>query len=189
MTMSMFNIITITNRKLCNRPLTEQIERIAREVKLDKLILREKDLSEKEYEKLAADVMKICRENHIDCILHTFIQVAVRLNCSKIHLSVSDFKNNKERLDFFKEIGVSVHLTEEAVWAQQNGATYLTAGHIFMTDCKKGVPPRGINFLREVCEEVPVPVYAIGGIRYDKLSAIKEAGAEGACIMSQFMKI
>lgn len=189
MIMSMFSIIAVTNRHLCNRPLTEQIERIASEVKLDKLILREKDLCEKEYERLAINVMKICKENQTDCILHTYTQVAMRLNCSKIHMSVSNCKENKEQLHFFKEIGVSVHSIEEAIWAGQNGATYLTAGHIFMTDCKKGIPPRGIDFLKEVCNEVSIPVYAIGGIQKEKLSAIEQAGASGACIMSQFMKI
>ena len=30
---------------------------------------------------------------------------------------------------------------------------------------QKGLPPRGLDFLREVCRSVDIPVYAIGGIR------------------------
>ena len=46
---------------------------------------------------------------------------------------------------------------------------YLTAGRVFVTDCKKGLAPRGFDFLHEVCSSVKIPVYAIGGIREKKL--------------------
>lgn len=71
------------------------------------------------------------------------------------------------------------------------GADYLTAGHIYQTDCKKGVPPRGLSFLREVCREIEVPVYAIGGIGLCKaqIEEVMAAGAKGACIMSGMMQV
>ena len=53
------------------------------------------------------------------------------------------------------KIGVSIHSAEEAKEAVSLGASYLTAGHIFTTDCKKGVPARGLEFLKEVCEISP----------------------------------
>ena len=37
----------------------------------------------------------------------------------------------------FETVGVSVHSADEAVLAEKMGATYVTAGHIFATDCKK----------------------------------------------------
>lgn len=52
--------------------------------------------------------------------------------------------------------------------AEQLGASYLTAGHIYATDCKRGLPPRGLGFLKEVCREVSIPVYGIGGIKFDE---------------------
>ena len=55
------NIIAVTNRKLCERPFLEQVERIC-QMHPKALILREKDLSEKEYEELAKKVMAICAE-------------------------------------------------------------------------------------------------------------------------------
>ena len=41
--------------------------------------------------------------------------------------------------------------------AERLGATYVTAGHIFTTDCKKGLPPRGLDFLKNVCDAVTIP--------------------------------
>lgn len=68
----------------------------------------------------------------------------------------------------FTKIGISIHSVEEAKEAEQLGASYLTAGHIYATDCKRGLPPRGLGFLKEVCREVSIPVYGIGGIKFDE---------------------
>ena len=59
----------------------------------------------------------------------------------------------------FNLIGVSVHSVEEAIFAEKMGAGYVTAGHIFLTDCKKGLAARGLPFLKNVCESVGIPVY------------------------------
>ena len=88
----------------------------------------------------------------------------------------------------FDTIGVSTHTVQEAISAQQNGATYITASHIFATDCKKGLQPRGLGFLKDVCESVSIPVYAIGGISPENIDMVRKCGAGGACVMSGFME-
>ena len=92
---------------------------------------------------------------------------------------------------FFAAIGASVHSVDEAQRAQALGATYLTAGHIFTTECKKGLPPRGLQFLQEVCQSVSIPVYAIGGITLDpqKIETVLSCGASRVCIMSGMMQL
>ena len=108
-----------------------------------------------------------------------------------IHLPLFLLKENSEKLSDFLAVGCSIHSVEEAKEAQKLGATYLTAGHIYTTDCKKGLPPRGLDFLREVCNAVTIPVYAIGGIHAGtgQIREVMECGASGACIMSEMMKI
>lgn len=84
---------------------------------------------------------------------------------------------------------MSVHSVEQAVRAQQLGADFLIAGHIFPTDCKPGLPPRGLEFLGQVCRAVTIPVYAIGGITPENAPLAVKAGAAGVCIMSGAMKM
>ena len=48
---------------------------------------------------------------------------------------------------------------------------------------------RGLAFLKEVCDNTCLPVYAIGGMTPDRLPGVLEAGAKGACMMSGFMKL
>ena len=88
----------------------------------------------------------------------------------------------------FREIGVSVHSAEEAAQAEAAGASYVTAGHVFRTDCKKDLAPRGLSFLEEVCRAVRIPVYAIGGITPENAGDCLAAGAAGICLMSSLMQ-
>ena len=78
-------VVAVTNRSLTERPFLEQIRRVC-EMHPDALLLREKDLSEKEYEELAKEVMAICAEYKVPCILHTFWRVAEKLKCDTVHL-------------------------------------------------------------------------------------------------------
>ena len=71
--------------------------------------------------------------------------------------------------------------------AQALGCTYITAGHVFETDCKKGLPGRGLAFIQKVSAAVEIPVYAIGGIAPSNVSQVKAAGASGVCLMSSLM--
>lgn len=153
---------------------------------IDRVILREKDLTEWEYEALAKKVIKICGKYNTPLSLHTFTEAAKRLDCKAIHLSFSDFTSGKG--EGFETVGVSVHSLNEAISAERSGASYITAGHIFPTDCKKDLPPRGTDFLREICETVHIPVYAIGGITPENAPLVKASGASGACLMSGLMK-
>ena len=84
-------------------------------------------------------------------------------------------------------LGASCHSVEDAKLAEKLGCTYIIAGHIYNTDCKKGLDGRGTDFLKSVVDVVQIPVYAIGGITPRNYTEIKSAGASGACIMSSAM--
>ena len=179
--------ICITNRKLVKGDFLEQIAR-ALEKKPYAMILREKDLSEAEYEKLAEQVMKLCEGSETKLILHSYPKAAKRLGADSLHMPLGAFLNmSQEDKALFPCLGVSTHSVEDALLAEENGATYITAGHVFATDCKKGVPPRGLAFLHEVCEAVRIPVYAIGGISGENMADCLGQGAAGVCMMSGYM--
>lgn len=200
------NLLAVTNRHLSPRPFLEQIERLAQS-DIAGIILREKDMSEADYEMLAREVLAICARYDKPCTLHTFVDVARRLNCPRIHLPLPRLMEYAAgdggesasasasgtakcgRLAGFTTIGTSVHAAEEVAIAERCGATYLTGGHIYATDCKRGLPGRGLDFLRAVTEVATVPIYAIGGITRANLAQVLSAGAAGGCIMSLSMRL
>lgn len=184
----MSDIICVTNRKLCCEDFRIRIEKIAKQ-KPSAIILREKDLSEGEYLNLAADIMDICRSYQIPCILHTFINAAMQLHAEHLHLPLHLLQNmQKSEQRHFTALGASCHSDADARDAAACGATYLIAGHIYDTDCKKGLAGRGIPFLQSICKQTELPVYAIGGISQKNVRDVMQAGASGFCIMSQLMQ-
>ena len=181
------DILCITNRKLCKEDFLKRIETIAA-THPKAIVLREKDLSEEEYKILAEKVIHICEKYDVPCILHSFTKVAITLNIKAIHMPLPLLrKMTSQEKSHFEIIGASCHSLEDAKEAERLGCTYITAGHIFRTDCKKGLPGRGLSFLQNICENVSMPVYAIGGISKKNIDAVRQTGAAGACIMSGFM--
>ena len=142
----MYRKICVTNRALAERPFLEQLACVLA-TKPYAMILREKDLTEEGYEELAGKVKKLCENTDTRLILHSFPDAAMHLGCTAIHMPLIGLQRcRKNKSKKFLVRGVSVHSVEDARLAEQCGATYLTAGHVFVTDCKKGLAPRGLDF-------------------------------------------
>ena len=195
----------ISNRKLCeNENLEKQIEKIfsayERKIILKNfdivaLTLREKDLNKNEYLKLIEKVYPICQKYKINLILHQNYDLNLddKYNIEGIHLSYSIFKSLNENIKAelikkYKRIGVSVHSLNEAKEVESLGASYVVAGHIFETDCKKGLEPRGLKFIEDLSSALTIPIFAIGGIDEKNSLSVINNGAFSICIMSTLMK-
>ena len=186
-------LLAVTNRSLCREPFLERIKKIATEEKADYLLLREKDLPHEEYCALAEKCRECLASSRVRLVLHSDIEAARKLSVDAIHLPFPLFQEKflllpEETKKKFSVVGVSTHSREEALFVEKHGGTYVTLGHIFATDCKKGLPPRGLGFLKEVCESVSIPVYAIGGIWEENMGKVRAAGAAGAAIRAGFMR-
>ena len=179
----MSDILIVTSRALCQEDFLTRLERLA-EAGCGGIILREKDLSPAAYRALAVSAREICARHGVPCILHTFWQTALDLGGEALHMPLPLLRQmapgDRER---FAVLGASCHSPEDAREAQALGCTYLTAGHVFDTACKQGLPGRGLDFLRQVCRATDLPVYAIGGISPSNIAAVRRAGAAGACLM------
>ena len=195
----------ISNRKLCeNENLEKQIEKIfsayQRKIILENfeivsLTLREKDLNKNEYLKLVEKIYPICQKYRIDLILHQNYDLRLdnKYNIKGLHLSYNTFKSlnkniREELIRKYKKIGVSIHSVDEAKEVENLGANYVVAGHIFKTDCKKDLEPRGLKFIQELSVILTIPIFAIGGINQENSHLVINSGAFGVCMMSSLMK-
>ena len=187
MIMCMSDILCITNRKLCREDFLTRIEKIAA-CRPAGIILREKDMSEDAYKTLAEQVMAVCLQYGVRCILHSFADTAEALSAEAFHVPLHVLREmSPAQREKFRILGASCHSVEDALEAVKLGCTYITAGHVFETDCKKGLPGRGLEFLQEVCAAVDIPVYGIGGIGAENIRQVRNVGAAGACLMSSLM--
>ena len=195
----------ISNRKLCeNENLERQIEKIflayekkiiLKNFEIVSLTLREKDLDKNEYLNLVEKIYPICKKHKINLILHQNYDLNLddRYMIKGLHLSYEIFKslnkNIREGLiKKYKRIGVSIHSLNEAKEVENLGASYIVAGHIFKTDCKKGLEPRGLKFVEELSSILTIPIFAIGGIDEKNSQSVIDSGAFSVCMMSSLMK-
>lgn len=192
--MSELPLIAVTDSAICPRPLAEQIERLAKltELRPQAVILRAKALDKAVYRTLALQAQQSCEAAGIALILHSDWQLARELGISMLHLPLALLRQISEyERAYFTWLSTSVHSVGEAQEAQALGATVLIAGHIYTTQCKASLAPRGLGFLQSVCSAVSLPVYAIGGIDFDaeQHAELQANGARGACVMSAYMRL
>ena len=140
-------------------------------------------------------VYPICQKYKINLILHQNYDLNLddKYKIDGIHLSYNIFKSLNENIKAelikkYKRIGVSIHSLNEAKEVESLGASYVVAGHIFETDCKKGLEPRGLKFIEDLSSALTIPIFAIGGIDEKNSQSVIDSGAFSVCMMSNLMK-
>ena len=177
--MTKIPIYLITNRHLVSSEKYFNTIKEAGKHKNIKIILREKDLNNKEYEELYYKVKKIAPSTEI--IINSKIDIFQKIEEKTIQVSFNDFKKNN---NIIGKVGVSVHSLEEAIYADENGADFILVSHIFATKCKEGLKPKGVDYIKEVKAKVSCKVVALGGINTENYNEVIKAGADGIAIMS-----
>jgi thiamine-phosphate pyrophosphorylase len=172
--------------------LLEKIEQAA-EAGVDWIQLREKDLPARELAELAAEALRRTA-GRAAVIINDRLDVACACKSAGVHLGERSLPVNEARrfaglrsteTEFL--VGVSVHSLEAAQQAERHGADYVIFGPVFATPSKESFgAPQGLARLRGVCEQVAIPVLAIGGITVETALKCLAAGASGIAAIRLF---
>jgi thiamine-phosphate pyrophosphorylase len=184
-----FRLYAITDRKLVpGGNLSALLESLAG-AGLRGLQLREKDMAEVELAALASSVRPVMERAGVQWLVNSSISLAESARASGVHLPASaDPGAARRRLGPAALVGKSVHSAGEAREAASAGADFMLFGPVFDTPSKRAFgAPQGIERLREVCDSVGVPVFAVGGITPERVSAVLGAGAHGVAVVSGIM--
>lgn len=119
-------------------------------------------------------------------IINDYPDIAKEIDADGVHLGQQDMDIAEARAILGKEkiIGRSTHSLQQALEAQQQGADYIGIGPVFHTDTKKGAAPIGLDVVREVVQQVSIPVVAIGGINLDNIDKVLSTGVTRVAIAS-----
>ncbi len=175
----------ITNRNLVKTGNLYSVIEAALLGGVDRVILREKDLSTKDLLLMASLLSPIIKKYNSSLIINTNFEVAKALNVEGFHIGFQGLK--KEYKDFKGLFGVSVHSLDEAMEAVKFNADYLLASHIYKTDCKKGLKPKGLKLIEDIKKSTDIPVIALGGIDPTNIEEVLTEGAHGVAVMSYIM--
>ena len=183
----MMQLYAITDRSwLKNQTLEQQVE-YALKGGVTCVQIREKNLDNDLFLKEAIKIREICNTYKIPFIVNDNIEVAVKSNADGIHIGQDDgdIKDIRKILGNDKIIGVSVQNIEQAIIAEKNGASYLGVGAIFKTETKPDAKYVSLEQLKLICENVLIPVVAIGGINKSNIMDLAKTKVDGVAMISQ----
>lgn len=151
--------------------------------------LREKNMDTRDFFKRALKLKEICHKHGVDFVINDRLDIAIAVDADGVHLGQSDMpiQKAKEILGHKKIIGISAKNMEEALEAQKYGADYIGVGAIFATDTKKDSGLIDLETLKDMTNQINIPVLAIGGIGLGKLGYLKDTGIDGICVISDIL--
>ena len=152
----MSDIVCVTSRSLCRGDFLDQLSKIAK-AGPKYVILREKDLIEEKYGELAENAAAVFHDTDTRLILHYYYRTAIEMGWKSVHLPLHILRElTADKKSRFEHIGASCHSVEDAQEAESLGADYITAGHVFATDCHRAE----LNF-SAVCVKVSVYLFML----------------------------
>lgn len=152
--------------------------------------LREKDLPTRELLNMTYMMRDLTEQYNARLFINDRVDIALAVGADGVHLGQNSIPVHAVRKISGNKllIGVSTHSIDEAIEAEKDGADFITLGPIYRTLSKlKYGKPIGINILKEVRATVSIPIFAIGGIKLDKVEELTEAGADGVALISAIL--
>lgn len=179
-------LYAITDRTWLNgRSLLSQVEEVLKNGATF-LQLREKNLSYNELVEEAVQIKEIAARYNVPFVINDNIYAAKEAGADGVHIGQDDASYIKARevLGDGKIIGMTAHNLKEALAAQKAGADYIGTGAVFPTSTKHDTIPLPLDRLREITDNIQIPVVAIGGINHKNILSLKGSGIDGAAVIS-----
>jgi thiamine-phosphate pyrophosphorylase len=149
--------------------------------------LREKDLPPEQQKELGWQLNLLCRRHGASLLINSQIELAAELQVAGVQLGAgtSSIKAARQQLGTHALIGYSAHSFSEIVAAYEQGADFVTFSPVYFTPSKRQYgPPQGLEALRCICDNSPLPVYALGGINSENIAEVMKTKAYGVAAIS-----
>lgn len=179
-------LYAVTDRRwLKNQTLYQQVEQTLKGG-TTMVQIREKNLDHESFLQEAKQIQVLCKQYQVPLIINDDVQLAKEIDADGVHIGQDDLDLKKARdiLGPDKIIGVSAHDLNEAKMAYDGGADYLGVGAIFTTATKDDADAVSLKTLKEICQQIDIPVVAIGGINEHNILSLTGSGIDGVAIVS-----
>ncbi|MBY4676589.1 Nudix family hydrolase [Marinobacterium arenosum] len=163
-------------------------ERIAAAVdhhRLEVVMLRAPELAEPELEALAQKVQLLAERQGFQLILNGSVELANAVGCAGLHLNHHRLMALTERPVFSgRWLGASCHNAQELARAVELELDYICLSPVQPTGSHPDVEPLGWQAFQQLVAELPMPVFALGGVGEQELARAWQAGAQGVAGIS-----
>ena len=152
--------------------------------------IREKNKTTAEYINLVSKALEITRKHRVPLIVDDRVDVVLATGADGVHVGREDMPVETARKILGKDkiVGATTKTVEQALAAYNAGADYLGVGAIYPTTTKVKTVLTSTDTLNDICNAVPIPANAIGGLNKDNLGVLKGIPIAGICVVSAIMK-
>jgi len=161
---------------------------------VDLIQLRAKTYDPKEIAQVAREILPITRDAGVRLVINDHLEVALAVGADFCHLGQEDFFDAGHRhvseirpVGSTIGIGLSTHSPAQAERAIEAGADYVAIGPVYATGTKPSARPVTLEYVRWAAASVQIPWFAIGGINFETIDAVMEAGATRVCVVSAML--
>jgi thiamine-phosphate pyrophosphorylase len=153
----------------------------------DTIQFREKGGETRQLIRIAEQMHALCKKTGVTFIVNDRVDVAIASRADGVHLGQNDFPIPLARKLLGEEaiIGGSAGNVEEARKCLLEGADYIGFGPVYFTASKEDAGPAGgLDLLKQVVKEIPLPIIAIGGLTRDNTLPVLRTGVHGIAVIS-----
>jgi 8-oxo-dGTP diphosphatase len=150
---------------------------------LQLLQLREKNLSGGDFRRLAEEVARRCRQRGARVMLNGDESLARELGVG-LHMSGSRLMDAESRPDL-EWVAASCHDPVELARAAELELDFVVLSPVLPTSSHPGAETLGWARFADWLKDFPLPVFALGGLSLNDLSAARILGAHGVALKSQ----
>lgn len=172
-------LLVLTDRTQCAEPLPNTVAAAVKHG-ARAVVLREKDLPDRDRDQLAAQLRAV-----LDPVGGLLIRAgAAGCDGAAVHLASKDSMPRPRPV----LVGRSCHSRHEVMRARRERCDYVTISPVFPTPSKPGYgPPLGPDVLAALITPA-LPAFALGGIRPTDVADCLAAGAHGIAVMGPIMR-
>ena len=139
--------------------------------------------------KFAIKVRELCNDFGALFLINDRVDIALACNADGVHLGQNDIdiKSARNILGYSKIIGISASNEWDIKKAIKDGCDYLGIGPVFATPTKKEKVPLGIDSLKSLTKNITIPWFAIGGIKEESITILKENNIRKVAIITDLV--
>ena len=144
----------------------------------DILQLRDRGQPDRQLYQRAKIGSAIAREHQMLFIVNDRADLAVAADADGVHVGQDELpaKAARQIVGRSRLVGVSTHSIGQAQEAVAAGADYIGCGPVFAGTTKQFDTYVGTEFLRQVCSQIHLPAFAIGGVEMTNVPQVIAAG-------------
>jgi thiamine-phosphate pyrophosphorylase len=139
---------------------------------------------------LSEKILPLCHKYKCKLIINRRCDMALATGADGVHLGEKTISIDEARslLGSSAIIGYSAHSLMESKFAEAEGADYITLSPIYPPISKQSKRSAlGTEVLSDVCSELKIPVFALGGITKNNILECKQSGAYGVAVISSVL--